>query len=170
MIMNDEIMDDKPMKKTSNEAESIMSDELNIGDILYRYVSAVPPVLFQFEVIALHQYKDVTQYHMKSLTCGDHDPCEILVVNHDYKHYSFVKMLNNDDGDEDQRHWHVYGELLYRVKEQALLDKMQKIRSEKVEEITKIEGRLKREELELKKINGYIDEYNMVLNKLEENQ
>lgn len=144
-----------------------MSD-LKIGDFLYRYVSAYPPVVFKFEAVALHQYKDVTQYHMRSLTCADHEPYEILVVKHDYNHYSFVKMLNNNDENDDQRHWHVYGELLYKVKEQALLDKMKKVRSEKVEEITKIEGRLKREELELKKIDGYIDEYNMVLNKLEE--
>jgi len=147
--------------------------KLKIDDILYRYVSAFPSVIFEFKVIGLHQYKDITQYHMKSQTCNDHTPCEILVVEDDYNNYSFVKMVNNNGFDddcqnEDQRHWHTDGEHLYKVREQAILKKMEKIRTDMVDTITKAENKLNYHELELKKIDEYIDEYNLVLNKIEE--
>ena len=103
-----------------------MSD-LEIGGVVYRYISAFPSRVFKNEVVSIREYKDKKQYHIRCLSCSDHDDCEMLIAYDDYNddRFKFIQMLNNDCYEDDQRCWHVTGYSFFKTKEEAIINRLE---------------------------------------------
>ena len=143
-----------------------MMSDLKIGQIVYRYVSSFPSCVFRFEVIGVHQYKNVKQYHVKCLSCnhGD-DNCEML-IGYEGSELRFIQMLNNrgDDYDEpNERHWHAWGELFYISREKAIFERLKKCESDYIKSVENAEQKLKTAKENLQKLRAEIESHRLLL-------
>ena len=116
--------------------------ELNIGDVLYKYVDTKG--IFTYKVLGKREYEDNIQYEIECQDCRDHSKCRLLVNQNDYgKQFKYVCMLNEDE-DTPQHYWHDDNDLHYFLsKTECRKQKGKKILKNKNEEIEKLELKLK---------------------------
>ena len=142
---------------------------LEIGQIVYRYISCFPSYVFRYEVVAIHQYKDMKQYHVKCLSCTHSgDNCELLIAPLEADRLSFVQCLNHrgdDFGEDDHTYWHKYGEPFFLSEEKALFEKMKQVSTEKISDIEKVKANLYAHEKRLSDIDAEIENYKSLLEK-----
>lgn len=79
-------------------------EDYKIGDSLYRHVECGGQ--FHYIVDGIRTSESGVMLEVECQTCSHGWKCRLLVARNDYGKLHAVHMLNNDEDEDDQRHWH----------------------------------------------------------------
>ena len=135
--------------------------KLNIGDILYHYVSFSG--VLRYEVYGVNEYKDFIQYELRSLSCNHPGECRVLVAqDRDYKQekdpitFKYISMVDEDEEDEG-RYVCFHKGNYFLTSQEAIIDEGNEKIAKKEERINKLKERLEGEEKRLKELEDYVE-------------